>query len=40
MNNGTFSPRTSLRLSAWLLLVGQLLYVVVTLYLPRRRGRQ
>ncbi len=31
MNNRSFSPRTSLRLSAWLMLVGQLLYVVVTL---------
>src|SRR6267378_107963 len=30
MNNRTFSQRTSLRLSATLLLVGQLLYVVVT----------
>jgi hypothetical protein len=30
MNNRTFSARTSLRLSAWLLLVGQLLYIVVT----------
>jgi Domain of unknown function (DUF4386) len=30
MNNGTVSPRTSLRLPAWLLLVGQLLYIVVT----------
>ena len=30
MNNRPFSPRTSLRLSAWLLLVGQLLYIVVT----------
>jgi len=30
MNNRTFSPRASLRLSAWLLLVGQLLYIVVT----------
>jgi hypothetical protein len=30
MNDRTFSPRTSLRLSAWLLLVGQLLYILVT----------
>src|SRR5215217_6466125 len=30
MTNRTFSPRTSLRLSAWLLLVGQLLYILVT----------
>ena len=30
MNNRPFSPRTSLRLSAWLLLGGQLLYIVVT----------
>ena len=30
MNNGAFSARTSLRLSASLLLVGQLLYIVVT----------
>jgi Domain of unknown function (DUF4386) len=30
MNNTTFSPCTSLRLSASLLLVGQLLYIVVT----------
>jgi hypothetical protein len=30
MNNRTVSARTSLRLSAWLLLVGQLLYIVVT----------
>ena len=30
MNNRTFSLRRSLRLSAWLLLVGQLLYIVVT----------
>ena len=30
MNNRTFSRRTSLRLSAWLLLVGQLLYILVT----------
>ena len=30
MNNGACSARTSLRLSAWLLLVGQLLYIVVT----------
>src|SRR5215217_5503842 len=30
MTNRTFSPRTSLRLSAWLLLVGQLLYIGVT----------
>jgi hypothetical protein len=30
MNNRTFSQRTSLRLSATLLLVGQLLYIVVT----------
>ena len=30
MNNRTCSPRMSLRLSAWLLLVGQLLYIVVT----------
>ena len=32
MNNGTISPLTSLSLAAWLLLVGQLLYVVVTLF--------
>jgi hypothetical protein len=30
MNNETFSPRKALRLSAGLLLVGQILYVVVT----------
>jgi hypothetical protein len=30
MNNRTFSQRPSLRLSATLLLMGQLLYVVVT----------
>src|SRR5215217_25959 len=30
LNNRTFSRRTSLRLSAWLLLVGQLLSIVVT----------
>jgi len=30
MTNTTFSPRTSARLSAWLLLAGQLLYIVVT----------
>lgn len=30
MNNGDFSARTSLRHSAWLLLLGQLLYIVVT----------
>jgi hypothetical protein len=30
MNNGAFSARTSLRLSASLLLVGQILYIVVT----------
>src|SRR5687768_9513405 len=30
VNNRTYSPRASLRLSAWLLLLGQLLYIVVT----------
>jgi hypothetical protein len=30
MNNGTFSAPTSLRLPAWLLLVGQLLHIAVT----------
>jgi hypothetical protein len=32
MNNGTLSGRSSLRLAAWLLLAGQLLYIVVTLF--------
>lgn len=30
MRNRTFTPRTALRLSAGLLLVGQLLYIVIT----------
>ena len=30
MNSGTSSPRTSLWVSAWLLLVGQLFYILVT----------
>jgi uncharacterized protein DUF4386 len=30
MNNVTINPRTSLRRSAWLMLVGQLLYIAIT----------
>src|SRR5215204_1460784 len=34
MNKRTFSPRTALRLSAWLLLVGQILFILVTQFHP------